>query len=894
MSAKGTKVSERTLPKRYNPQDFEDRLYDWWDKEGFFRPEYQEEHGLYDPNKPPFVITMPPPNVTGTLHMGHALTASIEDLMVRYHRMKGHLTLWVPGVDHAGIATQNVVERELAKEGLTRHDLGREKFLERVWQWKEYSHKVITQQHRRLGVSCDWTRERFTLDEGFSRAVRVAFVRLFKKGLIYRGNYMVNWCPRCGSAISDLEVEHYEEEGTLYTFKYPLKDGGYIPVATTRPETILGDTAVAVHPEDERYKDYIGKLALVPMLNREIPVIADERVDREFGTGALKVTPGHDPTDYEIGQDHNLPIINIMNEDGTLNENAGPYAGLDRFEARKKLWEDMRQAGLVIDEKPYVHAVGHCQRCGTVIEPLISTQWFVRTKPLAEPAIEAVRNGTIRIIPERFNKHYFHWMENIRDWCISRQLWWGHRIPVWYCDDCGHMFAAEVDPDRCEKCGSTNIHQDEDVLDTWFSSGLWPPGVLGWPDETEDFKKFYPTTMLETGYDILFFWVARMIMLGIEMTGKVPFYYVYLHGLVRDEKGRKMSKSLGNVIDPLVMIDRYGADALRFTLLTGSTPGNDMKLSEARIEASRNFANKIWNAARLVIMNLRPDQEPVTERPDDPALSLADRWILSRVEYLNAEVERLFQDYQYGEAGRRLYDFLWSEFCDWYLEIAKISLYGDDEAAKERTRRVLVYVLEKALRLLHPFMPFVTEAIWQQLPHEGKSIMIAAWPEAGPRDEAAEEAFERIQAVIRGIRNVRSEYRVEPSRRIPALIAAGPYLDLVNEMRDVIVQLARLDPDRLQVAETVEPPELTATVVERGITVYLPLAGMVDVAAERERLAKELENVRRQIARTRQMLANENFRTKAPAEVVRREEEKLAKLEEDERKLEERLQAFGG
>ncbi len=893
MTQEAQATKARMLPKRYQPAEFESKLYEWWDEQGFFRPEYQKEHGLYDQGKPPFVITMPPPNVTGTLHMGHALTASIEDLMTRYHRMKGHLTLWVPGVDHAGIATQNVVERELAKEGLTRQDLGREKFLERVWQWKAYSHKVITQQHRRLGVSCDWTRERFTLDDGFSRAVRVAFVRLFKKGLIYRGNYMVNWCPRCESAISDLEVKHYEEQGKLYTFKYPLKEGGYIPVSTTRPETILGDTAVAVHPEDERYRQFIGKTALVPMLNREIPVIADEAVDREFGTGALKVTPGHDPTDYEIGRRHNLPIVNIMNEDGTLNENAGPYAGLDRFEARAKLWEDMRQAGLVIDEKLYVHAVGHCDRCDTIIEPLISTQWFVRTKPLAEPAIKAVREGTIRIIPERFNKHYFHWMENIRDWCISRQLWWGHRIPVWYCDDCGHMFAAEEDPDRCEKCGSSRIHQDEDVLDTWFSSGLWPPGVLGWPEETQDFAEFYPTTMLETGYDILFFWVARMIMLGLEMTGKVPFYYVYLHGLIRDEKGQKMSKSRGNVIDPLVMIDKYGADALRFTLLTGSTPGNDMRLSEARIEASRNFANKIWNAARLVLMNLRPDQEPVTERPEGPDLTLADRWILSRVEHLTAEVERLFQDYQYSEAGRQLYDFLWSEYCDWYLEIAKIALYGDDEGAKERTRQVLIYVLEKALRLLHPFMPFVTEAIWQQLPHVGKSIMVARWPEPGPRDETAEEAFNRIRNVIRGIRNVRSEYHVEPGKRIPAFIAAGPYVALVNEMRDVIVQLARLDPERLTVGEEVTVAELTATVVESGITVHLPLAEMIDLDAERQRLGKELENLRRQIARSEGLLANQNFLSKAPEEVVAREREKLAKLREDEARVLERLRALG-
>ncbi|RME61089.1 MAG: valine--tRNA ligase, partial [Caldilineae bacterium] len=599
------------MPKTYNPREWEEPLYTWWEESGFFHPEQQMESGLADPEADAFVISMPPPNVTGALHLGHAITSSIEDMLIRYNRMSGRPTLWVPGTDHAGIATQNVVERKLAEQGLTRHDLGRERFVQEVWAWKDEYHARISQQQRRMGISCDWQRERFTLDDGLSDAVLEAFIRLYEEGLIYRGNYLVNWCPRCQSAISDLEVEHEEVEGKMYTFRYPLKEGGFVEVSTTRPETILGDTAVAVHPEDERYTHLVGQTALVPMLNREIPIIADEHVDPEFGTGALKVTPGHDPNDYEIGQRHDLPFINIMNEDGTLNLEAGPYAGLERFEAREKLWADMREAGLVVGEKPHMHQVGHCQRCHTVVEPLLSTQWFVKMEPLAKPAIEAVRNGDIQIIPERFARVYFHWMENIRDWCISRQLWWGHRIPIWYGPD-GHQFAARDESHALEQAiehygEPVELTQDPDVLDTWFSSGLWPFSTLGWPRQTEDLERYYPTTVLETGYDILFFWVARMIVMGLKFTGDVPFHYVYLHGLVRDELGRKMSKSLGNALDPLDLIYEYGADALRFTLLTGGTPGNDMKLSVTRIEANRNFANKIWNAARFVLMNLDAD-----------------------------------------------------------------------------------------------------------------------------------------------------------------------------------------------------------------------------------------------------------------------------------------------
>ena len=681
------------MPKIYEPQQWEEKLYEWWESMGFFRPEQQIESGLADADAAPFVISMPPPNVTGVLHLGHAITSAIEDMLIRYHRMAGRPTLWLPGTDHAGIATQNVVERQLAEGGTTRHEMGRERFVEEVWDWKDEYHGQISGQQRRMGISCDWSRERFTLDDGLSDAVLEAFIRLYDDGLIYRGNYLVNWCPRCESAISDLEVEHEPIEGKLYTFRYPLQepDGAasgvsHVEVSTTRPETILGDTAVAVNPDDERYVHLIGKTALVPMLEREIAIIADEHVDPAFGTGALKVTPGHDPNDYQIALRHDLPFVNITNEDGSLNAAAGPYAGLDRFAAREKLWEDMGAAGLVVGEKPHVHEVGHCQRCHTIIEPLLSNQWFVKTKPLAEAAIAAVKDGRIKIVPERFERNYFHWMENIRDWCISRQLWWGHRIPIWYGPD-GQQFAARSESEALEQAieryGDTvALEQDEDVLDTWFSSGLWPFSTLGWPSESDDdLARYYPTTVLETGYDIIFFWVARMIMMGLYFTGKPPFKYVYLHGLVRAEDGRKMSKSLGNVLDPLDLISEYGNDALRFTLLTGSTPGNDMKLSFSRIEANRNFANKIWNAARFVLMNLEPDEVELEDgaegnsltfaRPPLSEQTLADRWILSRLNAVQSHVTQLVENWQLGEAGRQLYEFLWSEYCDWYIEAAK-------------------------------------------------------------------------------------------------------------------------------------------------------------------------------------------------------------------------------
>ena len=914
-----TKLPEtrEEMPTVYEPQQWEEKLYRWWESQGFFRPEQQIESGLADPDAPPFVISMPPPNVTGVLHLGHATTSAVEDMLIRYNRMAGRPTLWVPGTDHAGIATQNVVERKLAESDTTRHDLGRERFIQEVWDWKDEYHGQISGQQRRMGISCDWTRERFTLDDGLSDAVLEAFIRLYNDDLIYRGNYLVNWCPRCESAISDLEVEHESIDGKLYTFRYPLRaaDGtaaptDHVEVSTTRPETILGDTAVAVHPDDERYAHLIGKTALVPILQREIPVIADEHVDPQFGTGALKVTPGHDPNDYLIGQRHNLPFVNITNEDGTLNAAAGPYAGLDRFEAREKLWQDMDAAGLVVTAKPHAHEVGHCQRCHTVVEPLLSTQWFVKAKPLAEAAIAAVKDGSIQIVPERFERNYYHWMENIRDWCISRQLWWGHRIPIWYGPD-GHQFAARSESEALEQAidfyGETvDLEQDEDVLDTWFSSALWPFSTLGWPQFEEtterngatdtypsDLARFYPTTVLETGYDIIFFWVARMIMMGLYFTGKVPFHYVYLHGLIRAEDGRKMSKSLGNALDPLDLIGSYGNDALRFTLLTGSTPGNDMKLSVTRIEANRNFANKIWNAARFVLLNLEAGDVTLNHGdgshsvtyalPPQNQQTLADRWILSRLYTVQTHATQLIDNWQLGEAGRQLYEFLWSEYCDWYIEAAKPRLYGDDARAAAATRQVLAYALELSLRLLHPFMPYVTEAIWSHLPgvpDHAEALMTQRWPRpTARRDTAAEDDFGRIQEIVRAIRNARAEYNVEPGRRIAALFA-GDGRDLAQDNLELFTTLARLDDAQVAVAAAANATDSGPSVQlsAGGITTYLPLAGMVDLEAERKRLQKELDNIDGQITRANGLLSNENFVGRAPEHVVQRERDKLADL----------------
>lgn len=912
-------MSEPTMAKAYNPHEVETALYAWWEAQGYFRPEQQLASGLADPTQQAFVISMPPPNVTGALHLGHAITSSIEDMLIRFHRMQGEPTLWVPGTDHAGIATQNVVERQLERQGTTRHMLGRAAFVDEVWQWKEEYHGRITGQQKRMGISCDWSRERFTLDAGLSEAVLEAFIRLYNEGLIYKGNYLVNWCPRCMSAISDLEVDYEEVVGKFYTFRYPLKEGGFLEVSTTRPETILGDTAVAVHPDDPRYTHVVGKTALVPVLNREIPVIADAYVDPEFGTGALKVTPGHDPNDYEIAKRHGLPMINIMNPDATLNENAGPYAGLDRYDARKELWNDMKAAGLVVREKEHAHQVGHCQRCNTVVEPLLSEQWWMKMQPLAEPALAAVRDGDIQIVPARFERVYNHWLENIRDWCISRQLWWGHRIPVWYGPD-KQTFAArnqaEAEAQALAHYGkAVTLVQDPDVLDTWFSSGLWPFSTLGWPAQTQDLATYYPTTVLETGYDIIFFWVARMIMMGLKFTGQAPFRYVYMHGLVRDEQGRKMSKSLGNALDPLDLIAEYGTDALRFTLLTGGTPGNDLKLATSRVEANRNFANKIWNAARFVIMKLadgapvvdaRDPNSPSYVLPADTELSLPDRWILSRLESVRHETTRLIENWQLGEAGRQLYEFLWNEYCDWYIEAAKVRLNEGSPEQAQATRQVLGFVLEQSMRLLHPFMPFVTEAIWQNLPVIGAgqpgdgrpstareftaALMVTRWPTTSGRlNPEVESGFGRVQEIVRSIRNVRSEYDVPAPKKIPAAISAGEHRALLQDNLSVMSFLARLDQAAVEVAVDLPAPSKAAVVATSGVTVYLPLAGLVDLAAERKRIQGEIDNVDKQVARIDGLLGNPGFVAKAPPEVIERERAKLAELQGKRAQWSERM-----
>jgi valyl-tRNA synthetase len=905
-------MPEYLLPKAYDFKSTEERVYAWWEANGYFKPSNDPADPTFDPACKPFVISIPPPNVTGELHLGHAMFVSMEDLMIRYHRMKAIPALWVPGTDHAGIATQLQVEKSLAREGLTREQIGREEFLQQTWAWKEKYGGIITSQIRRLGASCDWSRERFTLDEGLSRAVREAFVRLYDKGLIYRGPRLINWSPGLKTAVSDLEVEYSEEPGILYYFKYmlvPQEPGNqpfeYIPVATTRPETILGDSAVAVHPEDPRYQQYIGRKAIVPILRREIPVISDDYVTREFATGALKITPGHDPNDYEIGQTHGLAVISILDEEARINDNGGPYAGLDRFEARKALWEDMRSAGLVIKEEPYILNVPRSQRGGEIVEPMISTQWFVRMKPLADVALQEVREGRIRIIPERFTKVYYNWLENIQDWCISRQLWWGHRIPVWYCQHCGQMTVSRTEPDECVHCRSKELKQDPDVLDTWFSSGLWPFSTLGWPEQTPDLKYFYPTSVMETGYDILFFWVARMIMMGLEFTGEIPFHTVYLHGLIRDETGRKMSKSYGNVIDPLVVMDDLGTDALRFTLLVGSTPGNDMNLSIKKVEANRNFANKIWNAGRFVIGSLGqcPDQPE-----NEPEWTLADSWIWARMQRIIREVERLFQSYQYGEAGRQIYDYFWGVFADWYVEIAKIQIAAGGDRAYY-TVQTLVRVLDLSLRLLHPFTPYITEELWGHLkratltssrslnPINGwpDALIVAPWPE-GRVEEAWEAekvaAFTTIQDVVRSVRNLRAEKNVKPGRKISAVFVSQNQASVLSEQASTIAQLAQIDPGSLTILEGLDSkPEGHIALVVGGVEVYLPLAELVDIKEERTRLEKDLMDTESQVKRLEALLTG-SFAQKAPSQVVQREREKLDIYREKAEKLRNQIEGL--
>ncbi|HUS94306.1 MAG TPA: valine--tRNA ligase [Patescibacteria group bacterium] len=890
------------MPKAYEFRGTEERLYNWWEENGWFKPESRPA------NADTFVISIPPPNVTGELHQGHALFVALEDLMIRRARMQGYAALWVPGADHAGIATQLQVEKMLMKdEGLSRDEIGREAFVQRAWEWKAKYGNQITKQLRRMGASCDWDRERFTLDNGLSAAVREAFVRLHRLGLIYQGEYLVNWSPGLQTAVSDLEVEYSEEPGYLYYFNYPVAGGGLIPVATTRPETILGDTAVAVHPDDERYGHFVGKVALVPMLNREIPIIADDYVDMSFGTGALKVTPGHDPNDFEIGQRHGLPVINVMNKDATMSAAAGKYAGMDRFECREILWRDMDGANLTLRKEEYVVNVPRSQRGGEVIEPLVSRQWFANVEPMAKMGLEAVNSGRIKIVPERFGKVWDNWLTNIQPWCISRQLWWGHRIPVWYCGICGHQTVATIDPTSCESCGGTELEQDPDVLDTWFSSALWPFSTLGWPEQTEDLKRFYPTDVMETGYDILFFWVARMVMTGALFTNDVPFHTIYLHGLVRDETGRKMSKTTGNVVDPLELTEKYGTDALRFTLLTGSSPGNDLNLAFARVASNRNFANKIWNVSRFIVQNLEQIDPGIhQETGKTPSYTLADKWIMAREGELITNVNRLFDSYLFGEAGRQIHDFLWGDFADWYLEVAKVQSREGDVSART-TLSVLFHVLDTCLRLLHPFMPYVTEETWQHvkaafqqanvgiLPDSGwpEALIIAEWPQQGKdrtNDYSTEVAeFERVRELIRGIRAVRSEYGVEPSRLVPAIIIAGERTDIIASQRSIMAFLAHLDIDNLTIVDQGEAPVESVTVAVGEMTAYMPLADLIDLEKERSRLKSEIKDLEAQIQRVGDLLAGA-FAHKAPASVVEREREKLDGFKTSHLELSERLE----
>ena len=857
----------KDIAKTYNPSEIEDRIYSFWLNGGFF-------HAEADENKKPYTIVIPPPNITGQLHMGHALDNTLQDILIRFRRMQGYSALWMPGTDHASIATEAKIVEAMKQEGLTKEDIGREEFLKRAWQWRDKYGSRIISQLKKLGSSCDWERERFTLDEGCSKAVKEVFVRLYNKGLIYRGERIINWCPHCKTSISDAEVTYEEKEGSFWHLRYPLADGsGYIELATTRPETLMGDTAVAVHPDDERYKNLIGKNCVLPLMNREIPIIADEYVEMDFGTGAVKITPAHDPNDFEVGLRHNLPVINVMTDEAVINENGGKYCGMDRYAARKAVVEDLKEGGYLIKIEPMNHNVGSCYRCNSVVEPRISKQWFVKMEPLAKPAIDTVKNGEIKLIPSRFEKTYFNWMENIKDWCISRQLWWGHRIPAYYCGDCGEVIVAKEKPKECPKCGCTNITQDEDTLDTWFSSALWPFSTLGWPDENKDLDYFYPTSTLVTGYDIIFFWVARMIFSGLEYTGKPPFNTVLFHGIVRDEQGRKMSKSLGNGIDPLVEIEKYGADALRFTLATGNTPGNDMRYSASRVSASSNFANKIWNAAKFVLMNLS-DDEPAPHIPND--LSIEDKWILSRFNKLVKDVTDNLEKFELGLAVAKLYDFIWDIFCDWYIEVAKIKINSGNEKKAKTAKAVLVYVFSETLKLLHPFMPFITEEIWQALPHTGETIMKAKWPEYSEKIDfsSEEEEFQLIMDAIRAIRARRNELNVPPSRKAKVVIVSEK-----NGLFESCVPFIK----RLAYASEVEftdnfDAEGSVCVVTDAAAIYMPMKELIDLKGELERLTKDLEKTYEDKKFFESKLNNPGFVAKAPEKVVTAQKEQLAKV----------------
>ena len=860
----------KELEKQYNPKNVENRIYKSWLDAKYF-------HAKREPGKKTYTIVIPPPNITGQLHMGHALDNTLQDILIRYHRMAGYDTLWVPGTDHASIATEAKIVEAMKKEGLTKENIGREKFLERAWAWKaQYGGRII-EQLKKMGSSCDWDRERFTLDEGCSKAVNEVFCNLYEKGLIYRGERIINWCPHCLTSISDAEVEYEEQAGHFWHLRYPFKDGsGYLELATTRPETLLGDTAVAVNPNDERYKDVVGKTLILPLVHREIPVVADDYVEMDFGTGVVKITPAHDPNDFEVGLRHNLEVINVLTPDAKITDDYPKYAGMDRYEARKAIVEDLKAEGALVEVEDYSHNVGTCYRCGTTVEPRVSKQWFVKMKPLAGPAIDAVKNGDTRFIPQRFEKVYFHWLENIRDWCISRQLWWGHRIPAWYCADCGEITVSRTAPTACSHCGSKNIEQDPDTLDTWFSSALWPFSTLGWPEETEDYKHYYPTNTLVTGYDIIPFWVMRMMFSGLEQTGQVPFDTVLIHGLVRDAQGRKMSKSLGNGIDPLEIIDKYGADALRFTLATGNSPGNDMRFSDERVEASRNFANKIWNAARFILMNL-PENEPAPYIPQ--ALAIEDKWILSQYNTLVSGVTDSLEKFELGMAVQKLYDFIWDVFCDWYIEIAKIRLNGDDEEQKATVRAVLVYVMSNTLKLLHPFMPFITEEIWQTLPHTGESIMISDWPKADSAlNFAAEEAeMSRIMTAIKAVRNRRAEMNVAPSKKAKIFIETA-YADTFLKGTVFFQRLASAS--EVEVAAHFDDMDSAVSIITESARLYIPMDELVDFKAELARLNKEKAGVQKELDFVNNKLNNENFVNKAPAAVVEGQRQAKAQLEE--------------
>ena len=848
----------KELAKQYDPAEVEDRTYQFWLDLKYF-------HAAVNPDKKPYTIVIPPPNITGQLHMGHALDETLQDILIRWRRMQGYEALWLPGTDHASIATEAKIVEQMRKEGLTKEGIGREAFLERAWDWKKQYGGRIVSQLKKLGSSCDWDRERFTMDEGCSAAVKHVFVKLYNKGLIYRGERMVNWCPHCQTTISDAEVEYEEQAGHFWHLKYPFKDGsGYLELATTRPETLLGDTAVAVNPADERYKDLVGKTVILPIVHREIPVIADDYVDMEFGTGVVKITPAHDPNDFEVGRRHKLELIDVMTPDAHIKDGWGRYSGMDRYEARKAIVADLEAEGALLRTEDYSHNVGTCYRCGTSIEPRVSMQWFVKMEPLAGPAIDAVRNGDIRLIPERMNKTYYNWMENIRDWCISRQLWWGHRIPAWYCDDCGELMVSETEVHACTKCGSTHIHQDPDTLDTWFSSALWPFSTLGYPEETPELKYFYPTDTLVTGYDIIFFWVARMIFSGLEHMGEVPFKNVLFHGLVRDAQGRKMSKSLGNGIDPLLVIDEYGADALRFTLATGNTPGNDMRFSEDKVKASRNFANKLWNAARFVLMYLGQD---AAVQPLPQELALEDKWILSKYNTLVRQVTDNLEKFELGIAVSNLYDFIWDVFCDWYIEIAKIRLQSDDEKAASCAKAVLVHVLTGILKLLHPFMPFITEEIYQALPHDTASIMVSSWPQYDEKLVFAQEEaeMEMIMDAIRAIRNRRAEMNVPPSKKALVQIETAK-ADVFTRGIPFFKRLAYAA--NVEIGETLNPDEKSVTAVTNDAKIFIPLGDLVDLEAEKKRLDKEMAAASEKLERLEKKLANAGFVQKAPEKVV--------------------------